>query len=441
MSLRNHDGKITVGDLLQLGLVQSDSEGTLSALVVFQSALSLWRAARAASSDETLTVTFDRFVDSVNGNDSNDGLTESTPWATLSKVSALGAQAANLRIGLRAGSTFQTAISIPADYMLFGRYGLASAPKPILDGTVPGSNNGITDTRVGTQIQDIAVRNFARVGILVGAGAAGVPGGAIRRCEIGPMSTQIANGIIIQNWSGGEVVDNYIHDCWNGSAYGGGGNGNAIALQTSYRVDVGFNRIEDCYVGVIASGAGQGLHQIHHNRILRSKVNAIDMQGGASGYGNAVFNNTIHHSPVFGSGHGIDSQLASVGSVWRNNIVYCDSAGVNTDVQLFCLSPAIASLPGCDTDYNLGFIVPGSTANYGQINGTMYATFAAWKAGLVANSVAGAEAHGLNADPMFQALASGDVSLLASSRALNAGVALGYPGELYVGSVPDMGAY
>jgi hypothetical protein len=297
----------------------------------------------------------------------------------------------------------------------------------------------VRDRKVGTTWQDIKICHSQGWALLRQA-AIGSSNGNFRRLEIGPCAGQ---GINIQDGTGGVIEDSYFHDCWSGVQYPSGA-GDAIHLggtsNPTFDVEVRYNRMLRCYTGLTAQGAYKGLN-VHHNQIVLSQVNGLDIQAGVAGYTPAIFNNFIFHRPTSDAGHGIVSQLANVGSIWRNNIVVSDFTGTNSNVQLYSLNQAISGLPGMDIDYNLGWLYPGSTADYGRINTTGYKTLALWQAAFASSGLLGLEAHGQQADPLLADPANGDYTLLPNSPALNAGIALGYPGEFYIGAAPDLGQY
>lgn len=69
-------------------------------------------------------VSFNRYVDSVNGSDSNDGLTPATAKATFGAIT----QAPDMRIGIAKDSVFRAAISITQTGVVVGTYGTGNRP-------------------------------------------------------------------------------------------------------------------------------------------------------------------------------------------------------------------------------------------------------------------------------------------------------------------------
>jgi hypothetical protein len=358
-------------------------------------------------------ITYDFYVDSVNGLDSNNGTSPDTPWQTLSKVNASAAIAA--RVGLARGSVFRSTLTMPFDYMTIGAYGPLTAPMPKIKGSkdyssatwtlvsgskwqatitapgapagaafwkedtilypagsagavtvgtyditgttftiwLPDSSNpngqqievtdlasgswGILDQKNGSIWQDVKICHFTTY-VMLRQPPTGGPGGRVSRCEIGPSAGQ---GINLQRGVGCIVEDSYFHGCWNGLDYSAGGLGDGLWVggtsSPHHEVEVRYNRFVRCYVGITAQGSYKGL-SVHHNTFYASNVNGVDLQNGTAGFPPCVFNNTVYHHPSGASGHGIVSQLANVGAIWRNNIVYSDFTGTNTNVQLYSLN-------------------------------------------------------------------------------------------------------
>lgn len=89
-----------------------------------------------ASSEETY-ITY--YVDSMDGNDANDGKTPQTAWRTLSRVNHMELKPGT-RILFKAGSIFNGYLAPVGNgeagrKIVFDRYG--SGPAPIINGTAP----------------------------------------------------------------------------------------------------------------------------------------------------------------------------------------------------------------------------------------------------------------------------------------------------------------
>jgi parallel beta-helix repeat protein len=95
------------------------------------------------------------------GNDSNTGLTESSPWKTIAKVNSRTFSAGD-KILFKRGDTWYEAITVKQDNILFGAYG--SGPLPVIDGQLVRTNNLYMTGRSGVTIQNLEFRNNAGSG-------------------------------------------------------------------------------------------------------------------------------------------------------------------------------------------------------------------------------------------------------------------------------------
>ena len=94
-----------------------------------------------------VTGLFDWYVDSINGNDNNNGRTPEHAFATLAKLATCGVSTSLNKIGLAANSVFREAFKFPvaglADRpIILGAYG--SGAKPQLLGSMPIASNAWT---------------------------------------------------------------------------------------------------------------------------------------------------------------------------------------------------------------------------------------------------------------------------------------------------------
>lgn len=85
-------------------------------------------------------------------------------------------------------------------------------------------------------------------------------------------------------------------------------------------------------------------------------------------------------------------------------------------------------------DIYTSYWVP-SDPRYVKWANTRYYTLAEWQAGT------GQELHGMNADPLFTNMSTGDLTLQTSSPCINAGVVIPNINDGYLGSAPDLGVY
>lgn len=213
------------------------------------------------------------------------------------------------------------------------------------------------------------------------------------------------------------ATGNRISNCWNGLQYP-----NQIGMGVSITSDTALvtgNTVTGCSRGISVVGSKDSL--VHHNTVIRQIVNGIDVEGGIANHPALVYNNTVWHRPTGTAGHGLVGQLSSVSAVFKNNLVYCDFTGTNTDVQCVSLETGQNDIA---VDYNLYYLAAGSTASFGQLGSTKYATLAAWQAALAGTTYSGQDAHSLSADPLFTNAGANNYALQLGSPARSAGVSI-----------------
>lgn len=396
-----------------------------------------WNLRQQANYERDNAAGFTVFVDSVNGNDANTGASPSQAWKTLGKLTT-ATIAYGARIGLRRGSAFSGAYTVPAptgtgsatNRVTFGAYGGGAAPAITGTFTIQQPYIDVQDLRFTGATAGYALFVFnATAGVMIG--------NQVKRCEI---DNATGSGGLIMGVVGGLVEDCYFHDVWNNVEYPSGNGYAALFTTGTDGTEVRFNLVRNCYKGLSSGNAHRDL-LIHHNIVDKCRVNGIDMGGGGVvGYPPRIISNVVWHRPTTPNGHGIDTQASAVGPVWRNNIVYCDYNGAGGNVELYCIdSTGYASV---DVDYNLGFIKPGTSgASYAKLGGGLYADLPAYKTAIAATSFAGKEAHSLSADPLLADLAGGVFVPLAGSPAIGAGVVVPGAADTYLGTAPDLGAY
>lgn len=401
-----------------------------------------WNARRQAAFERDNTPTGTVFIDSINGSDSNSGATPALAYATIGKLTSAGVVAGS-RIMLRRGSTFTisaftlptlTGTPSPTNRTVIGSYG--SGPLPVITGNI----FQITAAGVGGSYIDIQDVKFTANGggyALFIYNATAQTDCRVKRCEFGPHT---GTGGIIMGVIGGLVEDCNFHDIWSNVEYPSGGGNGVFLTSGSDNTEVRYNMISNCYKGLLTGNTFRDV-VFHHNVVIKCRVNGIDMGGGGVvAHPPKIYNNFVWHSPTTPNGHGIDTQGAAVGPIWRNNIVYCDYTNATaTNVQLYCIDST--SYASVDTDYNLGWQAPGCTAPYGKLGTTTYATLADWQAALNGTSYAGKEAHSLAADPLIANPAGGLYFPLPGSPAIDYGVVVGGVNDQYLGAAPELGAY
>lgn len=122
-----------------------------------------------------LAVTFDRYLDTVTGNDANNGLTANTPKLTMDAVLGMGSITAGVAIGIARGSkisNFSTGNTLTGDNIRVGSYGALSSSPPAFDPSIlllssgwaaDGTYTGMYNQSVGGGYVDAALKNIGNV--------------------------------------------------------------------------------------------------------------------------------------------------------------------------------------------------------------------------------------------------------------------------------------
>lgn len=122
-----------------------------------------------------LAVSFDRYLDTVTGNDANNGLTVNTPKLTMAAVLAMGSITAGVAIGIARGSkisSFSTGNTLTGDNVRVGSYGALATPPPVFDPSIllspagwaaDGTYTGMWNQSVGGGFVDADLKNIGNV--------------------------------------------------------------------------------------------------------------------------------------------------------------------------------------------------------------------------------------------------------------------------------------
>lgn len=265
-----------------------------------------------------------------------------------------------------------------------------------------------------------------------------IPGVIIRRCQVGP---HFGTGMYVGS-PGMIFEDNFVTTCWDGYEYPSSqGAGIVSGTANTLGAQIRRNWITNCRNGMTIQGATAGL-DIYRNFLYLNHVNGIDIFTPSGSKKIRVVNNTIWHRPTgpTPAGHGIDTQSTGTGLWSVNNIVITDFAADPTNTEVYTLASGSAG----DTfeDYNLGWVLPGSTAYYGKVQNTTYGTAAAYWAAVQAAYGASNDAHSLNADPLLANLTALDARPLPGSAAIGVGMVVPGIAELTpAGAAPNLGAF
>jgi hypothetical protein len=401
--------------------------------------LNAWNARRQANYERDNAQPFTHYIDSVAGSNANNGTSPATPWQTLGQLTTAGV-AAGARIGLKRGSTFTGNFTVPTvtgtlsatNRIVFGAYGTGAAPK-IQAGT-------LTIAQPYIDVQDIRFTACTSGrGLFIFHATPGVMiDNKVKRCEF---DNHTSNGGLIMGTIGGLVEDCYFHDIWNNVEYPGGDGYATLFTTSTDGTEVRYNLVKNCYKGLGAGNTHRNL-SIHHNIVIKSRVNGIDISGGVIGHPAKVVNNFVWHRPTTANGHGIDIQAGTTGNLWRNNIVYSDYVGASGNVQLYCIASTTYTAADTDIDYNLGWIDPtASGVEYAKLGSTVYISLATYQTALNATSYGGKEARGVQADPLLSNMAGEVLVPTGGSPCIDAGATVGGIADLYLGAAPDLGPY
>jgi parallel beta-helix repeat protein len=134
------------------------------------------------------------------GNDANSGLSQSSPWKTISKVNSNTFQSGDQILFKRGGIWYET-LTVKQNNLTFGAYG--TGDMPVIDGQLTRTNNIYMTGRSGVTIQDIHLRNNAGSGSIRIQYSQNI---VVQRCSV----YATAKGIFIETSSGSVVRGNTI---------------------------------------------------------------------------------------------------------------------------------------------------------------------------------------------------------------------------------------
>jgi len=250
-----------------------------------------------------------------------------------------------------------------------------------------------------------------------------------------PATDQARNGVISDN-----VV--YNIDSQNNPAYGGERSADGIYVDGGTYITLERNRVHHSNIGVeIASE-----HKLHatsfitvaNNLVYWNHIGGLFMGGYDRQRGSTedctIVNNTFFENDSAQDGNGeMLLQYDTRRNVIANNILYANQQG-------YLITNPYTENTDNVVDYNLYFSPIGADSEW-QWKGTYYQGFSNWQSG------AGNDAHGLFADPQFVDATTPDLSLQATSPAIDVGDPANAAADDFLGvSRPqgagdDLGAY
>lgn len=246
-------------------------------------------------------------------------------------------------------------------------------------------------------------------GVLIQGANSIVNGNSIYKINRGGIDINAANSI---------VVNNTLHDNWNGVAYPSGSGYDISVVSVNGSLISRNNLTGGSYFGIFGDGGGD--MTVTYNTVGPDLVNELNHTNGVSGHPNLWANNTVIHNPSATSGHGQVAQTNGDFATFQNNLIYVNYAGTNTNVEAVALESAVYTT--ISLDYNLYYLAAGSTATTGELVNTQYSTLANWQTALAGTSYTGKDVHSVQADPLFVNFGAGNFNLQSGSPAIAAGI-------------------
>lgn len=396
------------------------------------------------------------YVSSSSGNDTNTGLSTSTPWKTVAKVNA-AALVAGDSVVFKKGDVWRERLTLmksgtqgsPITYTSYG-----TGSNPVLDGSGTSLWVGLTDYYSSASLQWFVIDGLEIRFFQTGIHLEKSKNFIIRNSSIHDGGGG-GNGLVsISNATDSEIDHNTI---FNNSTQ------NGIWLSSgTQRIDVHHNKAYNC--GTNGIGLSQTSYNIIRNNTVWNNSKVSPQYGGIGVEVNANYNqvfnnisyenthaglvlngknNDVFHNSLFNN---TEYQLiltdwngsAPINNTFKNNIF---SVPTGSRVIAFFNSNSAGSWSDLSNtfDYNLYFLPSGDTNNFILGLSRNY-SFAQWK------SIAGKETKGLFSDPKVTSTTSHDFSLLSNSPAINAGVVTTVTTDSLGnsrtnGGAPDIGAY
>ena len=320
------------------------------------------------TSSFTLAATY--YVDATNGNDDNDGLSQSTAWKTISKVNSSSFEPGNIVLFKRNETWHETLIvpnsGEPGKPITFGSYG--EGEKPIIDGKgslregiMAGDNKLEGNEKDYITIEDFYIKNT----ILFGIDGVNTDHLTVRNClieNIGPGIKRwdnVATGIgLIHETTNALIESNIIHDIFIWDDMKGEGiyigacppdnphaeaNNNTVRNNEIYNVNVGMtvkvyavkNIIEGNYVhhadnqGIRVTGSEEEGNIVRYNFVTDCQWEGIETFNWANISYNIVKNCFAGVIIIGPTGQGTGWMDAGDDNVVYNNVFYNNVVGIS----------------------------------------------------------------------------------------------------------------
>ncbi len=363
--------------------------------------------------------------------DAAGGGTATKPYCTIGAGAAAAAPGQTVQV---AAGTYRERVVPRVSGTSAARITYAAAPNVI----VTGQSNGFALSGKGwITVRGFTVTKTTGVGIDAGTGAHDL---VIDRNNVSfsgqPVQGLIANGISLRAVTRVTVSANTTHhNSSAGIAVESSSTGVRVTGNETYSNARGYTRAAAGIdvrnsAGTVVSG-----NRSHHNE--DSGINVWTSSTGSTAVNNVVYRNGDHGIDVHSTNdarivgntvyRNVDSGIEETGSLRTRlaNNISVDN-GINSPRTAGNLRADAASAPSTVVDYDLLFLsASGTFIDWG---GTTYSSLAAFR------TATGQEAHGLEADPLFQAAAADNLKLSATSPAIDSADS-GAPGQTSVDAV------
>ncbi len=399
------------------------------------------------------------FVNSVNGNDNNSGLSPSSAWKTIAKVNSYrfaGGDTISFKSGLRFSGAF---LKLNSDYLTLNSFGIDE--RPVLDGL--GKRNCVTmDSRSNIKFQDLKfVNGFPRDVELNGCFNITFDSCNVDSCA----GTNIFNQNIYSG-QGSNLIIRYSTISYAGQSTGGGhgiyidGTGSTLLefdtlisnKNDNIRIGYGYTGpfytdkliVRYCIIKYAGdenisddgSRNSQFYYNVFENDTAGWSVNiSLFEQNGYCPSRNEYYNNTfiIHDYGKDNAGFYIHTSDSIANIKIFNNIFYLAYPG-----RGWALFVEKQDLKDWQINYNLYYSKDGSRKHLWELNGYAISSLVNWKK-------LGFDKNGLFKDPLFENYKEGNYSLLMNSPAARKGKPNGTTRDIRGISVPetnpDIGAF
>jgi hypothetical protein len=426
--------------ILRLATTPSAVSGNYSLLVRAQNAKDvatmaiLW----GFNASEPVELVPDFFVSSSDGNDSDNGLTEGTAWATCAKVNAQSFSPGDV-IAFKRGDTWtEDPLRPPSsgsagNPIIFGAYGVGNKPKFDANNSTTFADFAFGIVWISGKhhitLQDIEIINGARDLITVTPGPGGSPPGSnnitIRRCSLDTTGADwsMISVVNFQEGTGGtSLAEGLTHDIlieentvansgWNGVRVNGG-------VTDCQILD---NIIHDCaHNGIDVKQSRDGLGERNKRFTITGNQCYLNDTGiFTDSIADSTIDGNIMHDNTGAAGEGYKVHgftMTNLNLVIQRNIAYGNEVG-------FFIDSTIDSEFYNNTGYGNGLgVFQSNNTGLDDENNLYYA-----------NTSPPNEAS----NPLFVNPGAGDFRLGGGSPAIDAGVDVGLP---FNGSAPDLGA-